>query len=62
MDRSTIEVDGKQMNLSTGMAVTVEIKTGQRSPGPPGRCSPSIRLLVLFFPSHLLPKKIYRWR
>ena len=30
MDRSTIEVDGKQVNLSPGMAVTVEIKTGQR--------------------------------
>ena len=30
MDRSTIEADGKQVNLSPGMAVTVEIKTGQR--------------------------------
>jgi len=30
MDRSTIEVDGKQVNLSPGMAVTVEIKTGKR--------------------------------
>jgi hemolysin D len=30
MDRSTIQVDGKQMNLSAGMAVTVEIKTGKR--------------------------------
>ena len=30
MDRSTILVDGKQINLSAGMAVTVEIKTGQR--------------------------------
>ncbi|HWV47639.1 MAG TPA: HlyD family type I secretion periplasmic adaptor subunit [Nitrospira sp.] len=30
MDRSTIQVDGKQVNLSPGMAVTVEIKTGQR--------------------------------
>jgi hemolysin D len=30
MDRSTIEVDGKQVNLSPGMAVTVEIKTGER--------------------------------
>ena len=30
VDRSTIQVDGKQMNLSPGMAVTVEIKTGKR--------------------------------
>lgn len=30
MDRSTIQVEGKQVNLSPGMAVTVEIKTGQR--------------------------------
>jgi hemolysin D len=30
MDRSAIEVDGKQVNLSPGMAVTVEIKTGKR--------------------------------
>jgi hemolysin D len=30
MDRSTIQIDGKQVNLSPGMAVTVEIKTGQR--------------------------------
>ena len=30
MDRSTIQVDGKPVNLSPGMAVTVEIKTGQR--------------------------------
>jgi hemolysin D len=30
MDRSAIEVDGKQVNLSPGMAVTVEIKTGRR--------------------------------
>jgi len=30
MDRSTIVVDGKQVNLSPGMAVTVEIKTGKR--------------------------------
>jgi hemolysin D len=30
MDRSTIEVQGRQVNLSPGMAVTVEIKTGQR--------------------------------
>ena len=30
MDRSTIEVDGKEVNLSPGMAVTVEIKTGKR--------------------------------
>lgn len=28
MDRSTIQVEGKQVNLSPGMAVTVEIKTG----------------------------------
>ena len=30
MDRSTIEVDGKQVNLSPGMVATVEIKTGKR--------------------------------
>jgi len=30
MDRSTISVEGRQVNLSPGMAVTVEIKTGQR--------------------------------
>ena len=30
MDRSTIRVDGKEVNLSPGMAVTVEIKIGQR--------------------------------
>lgn len=30
MDRSTMYVEGKQVNLSPGMAVTVEIKTGQR--------------------------------
>ncbi len=30
IDRSTMEVEGKQVNLSPGMAVTVEIKTGQR--------------------------------
>jgi hemolysin D len=30
MDRSAIVVDGKQLNLSPGMAVTVEIKTGKR--------------------------------
>lgn len=30
MDRATIQVGGKQVNLSPGMAVTVEIKTGQR--------------------------------
>lgn len=30
MDRSTIQVEGKPVNLSPGMAVTVEIKTGQR--------------------------------
>jgi hemolysin D len=30
MDRATIQVEGKQVNLSPGMAVTVEIKTGQR--------------------------------
>ncbi|WHZ30247.1 MAG: RTX toxin transporter, determinant D [Nitrospira sp.] len=30
MDQSTIQVDGKPVNLSPGMAVTVEIKTGQR--------------------------------
>lgn len=30
MDHSTIQVEGKHVNLSPGMAVTVEIKTGQR--------------------------------
>ncbi len=30
MDRATIQVEGKQVQLSPGMAVTVEIKTGQR--------------------------------
>jgi hemolysin D len=30
MDRSTILVEGRSVNLSPGMAVTVEIKTGQR--------------------------------
>lgn len=30
MDRSTIQVDGKHVNLFPGMAVTVEIKTGKR--------------------------------
>lgn len=30
MDRGTIQVEGKQVRLSPGMAVTVEIKTGQR--------------------------------
>ncbi|UVT17020.1 MAG: HlyD family type I secretion periplasmic adaptor subunit [Nitrospira sp.] len=30
MDRGTIQVEGKPVNLSPGMAVTVEIKTGQR--------------------------------
>lgn len=30
MDRSTIDVDGIEVNLSPGMAVSVEIKTGKR--------------------------------
>lgn len=30
MDRSTIPVEGKQVHLSPGMAVTVEVKTGRR--------------------------------
>ncbi len=30
MDRATIQVEGKRIHLSPGMAVTVEIKTGQR--------------------------------
>jgi hemolysin D len=30
LDRDTIAVDGKPVRLSAGMAVTVEIKTGQR--------------------------------
>lgn len=30
MDRGTIQVEGKQVHVTPGMAVTVEIKTGQR--------------------------------
>jgi hemolysin D len=30
LDRATMQVEGKQVNLSPGMAVSVEIKTGQR--------------------------------
>ena len=30
MDHSTMRVEGKQVQLSPGMAVTVEIKTGRR--------------------------------
>ncbi len=30
MDRTTLAVEGKQVNLTPGMAVTVEIKTGKR--------------------------------
>jgi hemolysin D len=30
LDRGSMQVEGKQVNLSPGMAVTVEIKTGQR--------------------------------
>jgi hemolysin D len=30
MDRSTIQVEDKQVPLSPGMAVTAEIKTGKR--------------------------------
>jgi len=30
MDRGAIQVEGKQVNLTPGMAVTVEVKTGQR--------------------------------
>jgi hemolysin D len=30
LDRATIQVEGRQVKLSPGMAVTVEIKTGQR--------------------------------
>ncbi|MEQ6342245.1 MAG: HlyD family type I secretion periplasmic adaptor subunit [Gammaproteobacteria bacterium] len=30
MDRATLAVEGKQVNLTPGMAVTVEIKTGKR--------------------------------
>jgi hemolysin D len=30
MDRGTIQVEGKQVHLTPGMAVTVEVKTGQR--------------------------------
>ena len=30
MDRSTIDVDGSEVNLSPGMAVSAEVKTGKR--------------------------------
>ncbi|NGZ98842.1 MAG: hemolysin secretion protein D, partial [Nitrospira sp. WS110] len=30
LDRGSMQVEGKQVSLSPGMAVTVEIKTGQR--------------------------------
>ena len=30
MERSTIQVEDKMVNLSPGMAVSVEIKTGRR--------------------------------
>jgi hemolysin D len=30
LDRATIQVEGREVKLSPGMAVTVEIKTGQR--------------------------------
>jgi hemolysin D len=30
LDQAQMQVDGKQVNLSPGMAVTAEIKTGQR--------------------------------
>jgi hemolysin D len=30
LERTTLNVDGKTVNLSPGMAVTVEIKTGKR--------------------------------
>lgn len=30
MDRATMQVEGKSVHLSPGMAVTVEVKTGQR--------------------------------
>jgi len=30
MARSTLQVEGKQVNLAPGMAVTAEIKTGER--------------------------------
>jgi len=30
MERSFMIVDGKEMNLSPGMAVTAEVKTGKR--------------------------------
>jgi hemolysin D len=30
LDRSEMEIDDRTMNLSPGMAVTVEIKTGSR--------------------------------
>jgi hemolysin D len=30
LDRSTMRIDGRTVNLSPGMAVTVEIKTGSR--------------------------------
>jgi len=31
MDRNQLTVDGKQINLMAGMAVSAEIKTGKRS-------------------------------
>ena len=31
LDRTRMEIDGRMVNLSPGMAVTVEIKTGSRS-------------------------------
>jgi hemolysin D len=30
LDQTTMKVDGKQVNLTPGMAATVEIKTGKR--------------------------------
>jgi hemolysin D len=30
LDRTNINIDGKQVNLTPGMAATVEIKTGKR--------------------------------
>ncbi len=44
LDRTQIEVDDANANLSPGMAVTVEIRTGSQERPPANRCaSPSVR-------------------
>jgi len=35
LSRTQMQVESKLVNLSPGMAVTVEIKTGSRRPRPP---------------------------